>query len=94
MEEKLDLILSKLTSIETRLEKVEEEQKRHGDYIHQLIQTVASTNQKVNVLEEKVGNLEENVNFIKTNMISKIDLHYYDQKISEHDREIYKIKNR
>jgi peptidoglycan hydrolase CwlO-like protein len=90
------------------------EQKRQGDLLHQLINTVAATNEKVAELNEKIVGMDgkitetnervttiekkldsvfEEVKEIKATMATKHDLGYYDQMISEHSREIYKLKN-
>jgi peptidoglycan hydrolase CwlO-like protein len=104
------------------------EQKRQGDLLHQLINTVAATNvkvaelnekivgmdekifgmdgkivgmdgkitetnEKVTTIEKKLDSVFEEVKEIKATMATKHDLEYYDQMISEHSREIYKLKN-
>ncbi|WP_067931245.1 hypothetical protein [Alicyclobacillus kakegawensis] len=52
MDDKLDLILQKLESIEAM-------QKQHGDMIAQLIGVVASTNQKVSDLQSDIAVLKD-----------------------------------
>ncbi|MFB3164511.1 hypothetical protein ABLO26_24425 [Neobacillus sp. 179-J 1A1 HS] len=83
------------------------EQKRQGELLHQLITSVAATNVKVNEMDGKISELNgrvtsienkldsvsEDVKNIKDKMATKHDLEYYDQMISEHSREIYKLKN-
>jgi peptidoglycan hydrolase CwlO-like protein len=90
------------------------EQKRQGDLLHQLINTVAvtnlkvaelnekivgmdgkitETNERVTTIEKKLDSVFEEVKEIKAIMATKHDLEYYDQMISEHSREIYKLKN-
>jgi peptidoglycan hydrolase CwlO-like protein len=111
------------------------EQKRQGDLLHQLINTVAATNvkvaelnekivgmdekifgmdekifgmdgkivgmdgkitetnEKVTTIEKKLDSVFEEVKEIKATMATKHDLEYFDQMISEHSREIYKLKN-
>ncbi|MFE8697458.1 hypothetical protein ACFYKT_14030 [Cytobacillus sp. FJAT-53684] len=100
MEKTLNLILDKLASFENV-------QKRQGELIHQLINTVAATNVKISETNEKVDTIEkrvdsiemkvdsinEEVKEIKQSMITNHDLAYYDQMISEHSRQIYKLKN-
>lgn len=91
-----------------------EEQKRQGNLIHQLINTVAATNVKVTemngeiteikgeineingkiaAIETKLDSVSSDVKEIKDSMATKHDLEYYDQMISEHSRQIYKLKN-
>ncbi|MDC3415013.1 hypothetical protein [Terrihalobacillus insolitus] len=109
---RLGTVETRLDGIDSRLDKAETEQKRHGDHIHQLIETVAATNvrlenmyeefnekfhdlnKKHDSLEKRMDVVEDDLNIIKTNMVTKQDLFYYDQKISEHEREIYKMKLR
>ncbi|MDQ1002824.1 hypothetical protein QFZ28_003224 [Neobacillus niacini] len=76
------------------------EQKRQGDLLHQLINAVAATNVKltemdgrVAIIEKKLDSVFDEVKEIKAKMATKHDLEYYDQMISEHSREIYKLKN-
>jgi predicted nucleic acid-binding Zn-ribbon protein len=90
------------------------EQKRQGDLLLQLINTVAATNVKVTeingkvtkingeiteikgkiaTIETKLDSVIEDVKEIKASMVTKHDLEYYDQMISEHSRQIYKLKN-
>lgn len=83
------------------------EQKRQGELLYQLINTVAATNIKVAEMNEKIVEMDgkvttieikldsviEGVKEIKARMATKHDLEYYDQMISEHSREIYKLKN-
>lgn len=129
MEKTLNMILDKLDSLDQKVNRIDQEQKRQGDLIHQLINTVAATNvkitetndkmtaleTKVDAIEAKVDSLETKVDVIETKvdaletkvdsvihevkdiknaMATKHDLEYYDQMISEHSREIYKLKNR
>ncbi|MCM3117824.1 hypothetical protein M3610_21460 [Neobacillus sp. MER 74] len=76
------------------------ELKRQGDLIHQLINTVAETNirisetnERMDAMETKVDIVINDVKEIKNSMATKYDLEYYDRMISEHSREIHKLKN-
>ena len=76
------------------------EQKRQGDLLYQLINTVAATNVKISetnermeALETKIDTVIDDVKEIKNSMATKHDLEYYDLMISEHSREIHKLKN-
>ncbi|WP_075983054.1 hypothetical protein [Bacillus massilinigeriensis] len=53
---------------------------------------ISDLGQKVDKLELKVDAVAKDVEEIKENMATKKDLEYYDQMISEHSREIYKLK--
>ncbi|EKN70851.1 hypothetical protein BABA_03269 [Neobacillus bataviensis LMG 21833] len=93
MEQTLKLILDKLDNMDQEI-------KRHGGLLHQLIETVAATNvkisetnQRIDGLENKVDTVIEDVKEIKNSMATKHDLEYFDQMISEHPRQIYKLKN-
>ncbi|MFF2448018.1 hypothetical protein ACFVSW_13050 [Neobacillus sp. NPDC058068] len=86
MEKTLKLILDKLDSLDQK--------------VNQVINTVAATNvkisetnQRIDALETKVDTVVEDVKEIKSSMATKFDLEFYDRKISEHSREIYKLKN-
>lgn len=86
--------------VENRLDALESEQKRQGDLIYQLIETVATTNvrltetnERLDKLESRVETIASDVQNIKETMATRRDLEYYDQMISEHAREIYKLKN-
>ena len=54
---------------------------------------VTQINGKVTTIEKKLDSVLEEVKEIKATMATKHDLEYYDQMISEHSREIYKLKN-
>jgi septal ring factor EnvC (AmiA/AmiB activator) len=104
MEKMLNLILTKLDSVDSRLT---DELNRQNALLHQLINTVAATNvkvtetnEKLSTLETKVANIETKVDTItvevkeiKNSIVTKRDLEYYDLKISEHSRQIYNLKN-
>jgi peptidoglycan hydrolase CwlO-like protein len=114
--------------VEKTLNLILAEQKRQGELLYQLINTVAATNVKVaemnekivemdgtinkmdgrsnkidekitemdgkfSTIEKKLDSVLEEVKEIKERMATKHDLEYYDQMISEHSREIYKLKN-
>jgi uncharacterized protein YqgV (UPF0045/DUF77 family) len=93
--------------VEKTLNLILAEQKRQGELLYQLINTVAATNikvaetnekivemdGKVTTIEKKLDSVIEGVKEIKARMATKHDLEYYDQMISEHSREIYKLKN-
>jgi hypothetical protein len=54
---------------------------------------ITEINGKVATIETKLDSIFEKVKEIKATMAPKHDLEYYDQRISEHLREIYKLKN-
>jgi hypothetical protein len=54
---------------------------------------ITETNGKVMIIEKKQDSILDEVKEIKATMATKHDLGYYDQMISEHSREIYKLKN-
>lgn len=104
MEKTLHLILDKLDAMDRRMDEMDQrlssEQKRQGDLLQQLINTVAATNVKMTETNERLAALETKVDSvivevkeIKNTMATKHDLEYYDQMISEHSRQIYKLKN-
>ena len=111
MEKTLKLILDKLDTLDQKVNTLDQritgmdqsltsEQKRQGDLLHQLINTVAATNVKISETNERMDALESKVDIviddvkeIRDSMATKHDLEYYDQMISEHSREIYKLKN-
>lgn len=49
---------------------------------------------KRNQLQSKVDANSKDIRVIKSEMVTKIDIRYFDQKITEHDREIMKMKLR
>ncbi|WP_282172251.1 hypothetical protein [Cytobacillus firmus] len=65
-----------------------------------MIHSVAATNVKINEMNEKLSVIDvkadqaiEGVADLKESPISRHDTAYYDQKISEHSRQIYKLNN-
>jgi len=97
MDQKITDMDQRITGMDLRLTA---EQKRQGDLLHQLINTVADTNIKISettermdAIESKVDNVIDDVKEIKNSLATKYDLEYYDRMISEHSREIHKLKN-
>jgi chromosome segregation ATPase len=104
MEQRLDKLEQRLDAMDQRIDSMDlrltGELNRQGDLIHQLINTVAATNvkltetnEKLAALDTKVDSVIDEVKEIKNSMATKHDLEYYDQMISEHSRQIYKLKN-
>ncbi|MBO0960922.1 hypothetical protein J1P26_14570 [Neobacillus sp. MM2021_6] len=102
--DKLDTLDHKVSSMDERITSLEQsfpaELKKQGDLLHHLINTVAATNVKISETNERIDSVEtkvdtiaEDVKEIKNSMATKHDLEFYDQMISEHSREIYKLKN-
>ncbi|MBW8349813.1 hypothetical protein K0H71_10180 [Bacillus sp. IITD106] len=81
-----------LTSHSQILKNHDEQLKSHGDLLHQLIKNVAATNAKLNELSGKVDKNTKDIETIKSTMVTTVDLQYFDREISEHDREIMKMK--
>nr|MDP5194298.1 hypothetical protein [Neobacillus sp. 179.-C4.2 HS] len=54
---------------------------------------ITETIEKVTTIDKKLDSVFEEVKEIKATMATKHDLEYYDQMISVHSREIYKLKN-
>ncbi|MBX9975134.1 hypothetical protein [Cytobacillus firmus] len=50
-------------------------------------------NEELSVIDAKVDQAIEQISDIKKSVAAKHDLAYYDQKISEHSRQIYKLNN-
>ncbi|MCM3706457.1 MULTISPECIES: hypothetical protein [Cytobacillus] len=97
MDKMLDTLDQKVTSMDKRLTA---DLKRHEDLIQQLIHSVAGTNVKMNEMNEKLSVIDakadqaiEQIADLRESAASKHDLAYYDQKISEHSRQIYKLNN-
>ena len=89
-EEKLDLILTKLASMASDLKSVKKEQQ----YTNERLTLIES---KQNIIYEQTGKLTEYHTETMSGfdqLATKEDLSYFDKKITEHDREIFKIKNR
>jgi chromosome segregation ATPase len=61
--------------------------------ITEMDRKVTEMDRKVTTIEKKLDSVFEEVKEIKATMATKHDLEYYDQMISEHSREIYKLKN-
>ncbi|MEH7748590.1 hypothetical protein V7659_26780 [Neobacillus drentensis] len=111
LDQKVNTIDQRITDIDQRItgmdqkitdmdQRLTTEQKRQGDLLHQLINTVAATNvmisetnERIDAMETKVDIVIDDVKEIKNSMATKYDLEYYDRMISEHSREIHKLKN-
>ncbi|WHY03307.1 hypothetical protein [Neobacillus sp. DY30] len=86
MDEKISKMNGKMTEMDGRIAEMDER-------ITQTNEKVTELNGKVISIENKLDSVFEEVKEIKVKMASKHDLEYYDQMISEHSREIYKLKN-
>lgn len=90
MSEKTDLILQKLEAfdelkqIATALRDRQEETDVKLDAL----------SMDVHKLHGELSSVKSTVTDIKQNMATKDDLIYFDKKTAEHDRELFKIKNR
>lgn len=100
LDQKVTNLDQKVNNLDQKVTNLDHEQKRQADLLQQLINTVAATNvsisktnERIDSLEYKVEILTNDIKEIKTSMATKKDLEYYDQMISEHSREIYKLKN-
>ncbi|MBN8203116.1 hypothetical protein [Bacillus sp. NTK034] len=104
MDKTLNLILNKLESLDNKVismdKRLTADLKRHEDLIQQLIRSVAATNvniteanEKLSVIDAKADQAIEQITDINASVATKHDLAYYDQKISEHSRQIYKLNN-
>lgn len=104
MNDRITSMNERITRMDDRITSMEQsfpaELKKQGDLLHHLINTVAATNVKISETNERIDSVEtkvdtiaENVKEIKNSMATKHDLEFYDQMISEHSREIYKLKN-
>lgn len=100
MDKTLNLILNKLESLDNKVismdKRLTADLKRHEDLIQQLIRSVAATNvniteanEKLSVIDAKADQAIEQITDINASVATKHDLAYYDQKISEHSRQIY-----
>jgi peptidoglycan hydrolase CwlO-like protein len=101
MDKRFNQVDKKLEQMDKRLKNLEKEQTRQANQLNDLTGIVKATNVKISETNERIDNLEtrffkldEDVQLIKNTMVIKTDLEYYDRMISEHSREIYKIKNR
>ncbi|MGY6211368.1 hypothetical protein ACXEO8_15450 [Cytobacillus firmus] len=97
MDKRLNTLDQKVNSMDKRLTA---DLKRHEDLIQQLIHSVANSNVKMNEMNEKLSVIDvkadqaiEQIAELRESAASKHDLAYYDQKISEHSRQIYKLNN-
>ncbi|OMF60037.1 hypothetical protein BK139_10935 [Paenibacillus sp. FSL R5-0490] len=97
MDKRLNTLDHKVNSMDKRLTA---DLKRHEDLIQQLIYSVANSNVKINEMNEKLSVIDvkadqaiEQIAELRESAASKHDLAYYDQKISEHSRQIYKLNN-
>jgi peptidoglycan hydrolase CwlO-like protein len=79
MDEKISEMNGKITEMDERITQTNEK--------------VTELNGRVTSIEKKLDSVFEEVKEIKVKMVTKHDLEYYDQMISEHSREIYKLKN-
>ncbi len=82
-EKLLNKILEKIEQVDTRLQKVEIEQNRHGDHIQQLIQIVGSTNARLEELTIYVHRIQDDTTSLKENQKTIMSIQQDQQKILE-----------
>ncbi|KON88056.1 hypothetical protein AF332_15370 [Sporosarcina globispora] len=104
LDQKVDSMEKRMGTMDQKISSMDKRHtadlKRHEDLIQQLIHSVAATNVKMNetneklsVIDTKVEQAIEHITDINKTVATKHDLAYYDQKISEHSRQIYKMNN-
>lgn len=90
IETRVENIEARVENIETRVETIEKD-------IIDLKETTSKMETKLNSVYEQTAKLTEYHGETLARfeqLATKDDLDYFDKKISEHDREIFKIKNR
>lgn len=89
-EQKLDLILKELQAVKTEVSNIKKEQQITNERL-------TNIESKQNIIYEQTGKLTEYHTETMAGfeaLATKEDLEYFDKKITEHDREIFKMKNR
>lgn len=85
----LQQILDELKEVKKEVSNVKQEQKKTNERL-------TNIESKQNIIYEQTGKLTEYHTETMAgfqNLATKADLEYFDKKITEHDREIFKIKN-
>ena len=83
----------KITDMDGKISELNGKISEMDEKITQTNEKVTELNGKVTSIEKKLDSVLEEVKEIKVTMATKHDLEYYDQMITEHSREIYKLKN-
>jgi peptidoglycan hydrolase CwlO-like protein len=83
----------KISKMDRRITELDGKITEMNGKITELDGKITETNGKVMIIEKKQDSILDEVKEIKATMATKHDLGYYDQMISEHSREIYKLKN-
>lgn len=86
----LELLLQKMTSMESEVKEIKNEQKKTNERLENI-------EAKQHIIYEQTGKLSEYHTQTLAHLeqlATKEDLDYFDKKISQHEREIFKLKNR
>lgn len=93
MDGKISELNGKVTEMDGKIFEMNGKITEMDEKITQITEKVTELNGKVTSIEKKLDSVSEEVKEIKVTMATKHDLEYYDQMISEHSREIHKLKN-
>jgi uncharacterized coiled-coil protein SlyX len=93
MSEKLVEMDGKIVGLDGKVTEMDGKVSEMDVKITEMDGKIIEINGKVVAIEKKLDLVFEEVKEIKATMATKHDLAYYDQMISEHSREIYKLKN-
>ena len=97
IESRVENIETRVENIEIRVEKIETRVETIEKDMIDLKETTSKMETKLNSVYEQTAKLTEYHGETLARfeqLATKDDLDYFDKKISEHDREIFKIKNR
>ncbi|OLS34731.1 hypothetical protein [Bacillus sp. MRMR6] len=91
--EKVTEMDGKITEMDGKITEMDGKITEMDGKITEMDGKITELNGKVAIIGTKLDSVFEEVKDIKATMATKHDLEYYDQMISEHSREIYKLKN-
>ncbi|CAB3390351.1 conserved protein of unknown function [Kyrpidia spormannii] len=63
-------------------------------HVEHILEEFPHMRQAVLEIDARTIGIDQRLQHVETNMVTKADLAFYDRKIGEHDREIYMMKNR
>lgn len=93
-EQRMSALEERMSGFDERMSFLESGQKE----LHQIVRSIRdrqeTTDAKLDSLTMEVHKVHGEVTTIKDTMATKEDLEYFDKKVSQHEREIFKIKNR
>jgi chromosome segregation ATPase len=92
VEQRLDRLEQRMDHFEQRVDTLEAGQKELHHMVSAIRDNQLEGRAAIDVMQHHVANMQGDIKSIKSSTVTKLDLQFYDAKIGEHEREIFKMK--